>query len=720
MKVLKKNADMFTCTGIAVFVFLVAFFFLGFAKYGLSIPFSYAGGDDYSGIVTAKLLKESGWFWFNDRIGAPFGANSFDFTANLLLNVDLIIAKVISLFIRDPIAANNFRYLLIFPMCAVSAFCVLRTLKIGRVISAFGSVAFALTPYIFFRGIGHFSLSACYFIPLSILLCIWAGNTEQDGYLKLNSSFFKSRKNVLTVIFALLIANNGIGYYAFFTCFFLCVVALCNLINTGNLKSVTVPLKTVSAIVFFTVIALTPAFIANAVYGSNPEVARDLSAGAEIYGLKISQLFLPLNSHGIGFLQTIIDGYNNFMPLVNENRGAYLGIPGIIGFIFSLIFLVRKEKNGDSGQMLYLLSEMNILAVILATVGGFSSMVSFIIPSIRSYNRISIFISFISILFLCTVMQRAYESKTLFKNQKIKRSFVIGSALIMSLGIIELFPSYGMHDEEFEINKAQYMSDKAFVSDIEETLGKNAMVFQYPYHPTPEGGAVNGMMDYHLYAGYINSDTLRWSYGGTKGRETDKWLRYVSTLSAKDQIDTICRAGFTGIYIDTRAYDAARLNTITDTFSKYLGKGKISENGNLMFYDLRAYIAENGINIDPSVYTDYTQNNVYGIAQMEFSGTVTHGFSSVTLQKGSEVYGPGTVFDRGTYTVVIYGKGLGTAEYGLTVGGTSIGINEVSKSDTEIRYTVIFEKKVSRVEFKLYNNTDNAVEFYKIEIIPEK
>ena len=157
-----------------------------------------------------------------------------------------------------------------------------------------------------------------------------------------------------------------------------------------------------------------------------------------------------------------------------------------------------------------------------------------------------------------------------------------------------------------------------------------------------------------------------------------------------------------------------------EAFSKYLGKGEISENGNLMFYDLRAYIAENGINIDPSVYTDYTQNNVYGIAQMEFSGTVTHGFSSVTLQKGSEVYGPGTVFDRGTYTVVIYGKGLGTAEYGLTVGGTSIGINEVSKSDTEIRYTVIFEKKVSRVEFKLYNNTDNAVEFYKIEIIPEK
>lgn len=723
MNFVKKHADAFLGTGIAVVLFLAVFIFQGFAEYGLSVPFYYHGGDDISSIVTAKLIEESGWFWFNDRIGAPFGATSFDFTANMLQNVEILIAKLISLFVNDPVAATNLRHILIFPMCGISAFYVLRTLKVGRVISTFGSMMYALTPFIFYRGIVHYPLATAYFIPLSVLLCIWAIYKDDDDYLKLNKSFFKNKKNVLTLIFALLIANNGIGYYAFFTCFFLCVVALCNLITAKKWKSIVIPMKTVALIVIFMFSALLPVFIYGLVNGGNAGAVVRGIEGAEIYGLKIAQLFIPINSHGIGLVQKVMDLYNTYMPLVNENQSAYLGIFGIIGFLLSLLYLVKRNPDEDEdGGVLYVLSRMNLFAVLLATVGGFSSLISFVFQMIRGYNRISIFIMFISVLFLCLVLQKAVDSKTLFKSEtKKKISYGIGIA-VMTLCVLELLPTYGAHDGTFEYTKAQYESDKAFVGQIEETLGENAMVFQLPYHQTPEAGPVNNMMDYHLYVGYINSDTLRWSYGATKGRTEDAWLRYASSLPPEDMLNMISKAGFTGIYIDARAYTEEGLAELTDIFTPLLGEYKVSANGNLMFYDMRGYISARGIAVDESIYLCPLEKDVYGAAQMQITGEHTVAYNSYVLGKDSIVFGPYIPIEPGRYTVTVYGSGLSLAEYDIACdwGASFLTPTELSKTDTEIKYEITVSSYVSIGEFRVHNKTDNAVVFNRIEIEKNK
>ena len=717
MDFFKKHVDFITGLGVALFLFLITVIFQGFAKFGLSIPFCYTGGDELSSLVTAKLLEEQGWFWFNDRIGAPFNGNSLDFPANLLLNFDILVAKIISLFTSDAVVAVNLRYILIFPMCGISAFYVLRTLRINRVLSAFGSVMFALTPYIAYRGIHHISLTACYFIPLSILLCIWASESSTDEYLKFNKSFFRSKKNVLTVIFALLIANNGIGYYAFFTCFFLCVIALCNLIKEKSRKTLIVPAKTIGFIICFMVIALLPALIYGIIYGQNDEAVSRGLADAEIYGLKITQLFIPLRSHGFDILQEIIDLYNSSMPLVNENQGAYLGIFGIIGFLLSILYLIKKDTGCDDNR-LFFLSRMNLCAVLLATIGGFSSVISFFFRMIRSYNRISVFIMFISITFLCIVLQSAFESKTLFKTQKTKKISVVCSIAVMVLCVIELIPAYGSRDGLFEQYSASYNSDKAFVQEIEDTLGENAKVFQLPYHPTPEAGPVNSMQDYQLYTGFINSDTLRWSYGASKGREADNWNRYAASLPFDDMIDVICKAGFTGIYIDARAYTEDDLSELCEMLTAKTGNGsKTSLDGNLIFYDLRQFINDNGIAMDTSVYNDYS-GLAYGTSQMSYSGNVTEGFNTFALGKGAVVFGPYIALEPGTYTVTVYGSGLLSAEYDATFnsGKNSLTITEISKTDTEIVYSITLDKKAYEIEFRLFNNTEDQIVFNRIEI----
>ncbi len=116
------------------------------------------------GLAKAKSILK-GDYWIYSSLGAPYDSPKFDFSANFLYNFDMLVKKLISLFAWEPSAINNWFFLLIFPMCAISAFYVLRSLSIKRPLSLFGAVLFELSPYIFQRNTGHINLSAflCFF-----------------------------------------------------------------------------------------------------------------------------------------------------------------------------------------------------------------------------------------------------------------------------------------------------------------------------------------------------------------------------------------------------------------------------------------------------------------------------------------------------------------------------------------------------------------------------
>ena len=83
---------------------------------------------------------------------------------------------------------------------------------------------------------------------------------------------------------------------------------------------------------------------------------------------------------------------------------------------------------------------------------------------------------------------------------------------------------------------------------------RRAMIYQLPYMKYPENGGIEQLMDYGLLAGYLHSDTLKWSYGAPSGRETDTWMKKLNEKPLAEQIDTIREKGFAGIYIDWNAY----------------------------------------------------------------------------------------------------------------------------------------------------------------------
>ena len=553
----------------------------------LNIPLFYLGGDDMGVIVNAKQFTEQAWNLTCDRLGAPFSVQYYDFTSSMMHNVGLFIMKIFAMISGDAAVAMNLTYLSIFFMAGIISYFVMRNLKINCWVAALSSSVFALSPYMLFRNIGHIVLTECYFVPLSILICIWI--YERDDVLALDKNFFKRKINYVVLFFTFLIANNGIAYYPFFTCFILMVTAVSKLAKTGKIKQGLRGIIAVIMVCFFVVLSILPGKIYTFMNGTNAAaIDRSGFEQTELYGLKIAQLFMPLNGHGL--YDKYIDIYNENAFLVTENSSAYLGILGMIGFIALMICLFTK-RDSLLKKRLGCLSELNISMVLLGTIGGLGSMFAFFVsPMLRAYNRISIFIEYVSILAVALLVDRLIQYVS--ENKK-ELSLILKRIIIAAIGgvfgIVCLFSIWEGYPQlatpDYEVNKINYMSDKNFVADIENSVEAGSMIYQLPYHEYPEYGPVNDMWDYHLYIGYLHSKTLKWSYGSIKGRPEDEWNKKVGQMPIDEMVSYLRDENFAGIYIDRRAYEQEDLAVLEGSLEQILGeKPMVSENGNLSFF----------------------------------------------------------------------------------------------------------------------------------------
>ncbi len=574
-----KNIYLSIFIIIVVSLFFI-FNFLQLKNMSLNIPLVYFGADDYFALNTAKTVYDTGTIRENSNLGAPFGTKNYDYPSLFLDNFDILVIKALMFFTHDIAATVNLQYILLFPFIAIISYFVMKSLKINSILSILGSLTFAFSPYIFYRGMYHTVLSTYQFVPLSILLCIWI--YQDDNFFNINRNFIKYKKNYIAIFFSMLIANNGIAYYPFFTCFFLCVTGFIKVVNKKNCKLFLNSIFLVLTILIFLFINLIPILKYICTEGANPIATSRSWVGAEVYGLKIIQLFLPTNSHGIELLNKLITGYNTNAPLVNENIGSYLGIAGIIGFIILLCFVFIREIDSNIKENLKLLSDLNIAAVLLSTIGGFGSIFAIAIsPMIRGYNRISIFILFISILAICLIIDNIYNRISK------KKIIIIPIIILFSISILEQFPG---NVPNYENVKDMYISDKSFINKIESSVSSGSMIFQLPYHQYPESGPVNSMMDYHLLTGYLHSKNLKWSYGGMKGRKSDLWNQQVSSLDTEDMIKTISLVGFDGIYIDKRAYGEDDYNILEQKLIEILQVRPLySGNNKLSFFNMIQY-----------------------------------------------------------------------------------------------------------------------------------
>ncbi|WGU93814.1 hypothetical protein QJQ58_25320 [Paenibacillus dendritiformis] len=570
----------------------------------LYIPFNNSGDALFSKVVI-KTLIENGTYNINGNLGAPFQSELFDFPLGTD-NFNFLLLKLISLFNSDAIYVTNFFYLFTFFLAVITSMIAMRSLNISPLIAIVGSQLFAFLPYHFYRGQGHLFLSGYYVIPLIVLLITWIGNDkfEHDSYI------WKSKRLYYGIIICAIASSSGI-YYAFFGCFFLLVAALCKFVefSKANKKTIVISLLFIATIVLGIVINNAPSILYKQEHGANETVGVRSTIETEIYGLKIDQLVMPVNGHRISKFAEWREKYDSSAPLANENGASSLGIIGAAGFcmlLFLLLFIGNKNKN----EALEQLSILNISAILLSSVGGFSFYFAALIsPSIRAYNRISIYIGYFSILAVVIVAQMIKEKYITSKF----RSYCFSFSLILLLMIGILDQTVPSMVPDYNGNKKSYLQDAKYIKSIEDLLPNGSLVFQLPYVPFPENPPVHRMVDYDLFKGYIHSHSLKWSYGAMKGREADIWYRDTSSKPVNELVLNLSYAGFAGIYIDRYGYEDSGVgleNQIKDVLKE---EPLVSQDGRLAFYSMKSYNERLASSVSKEVWKEHRESVLYPV-----------------------------------------------------------------------------------------------------------
>jgi hypothetical protein len=555
----------------------------------LAIPFFYhVGGDVFFHSMLTKGLLDNGWYLHNNFIGMPTGLGLHDFPQTH--NLDFLLMKFIALFTSNFSITLNIYFLIAFPLTAVASLYTFRYFNLSYSTSIIGSILFAFLPYHFFRGQAHVFLASYYLIPLIVLVVLLVCLHKHIFYSKTGDwrSIWTciGRKSIISIVFCVSIASVDV-YYVFFATFFLFVAGAFAYFHKREPWNLLTPAIFIIIIFLVFVINILPTIIYAYEHGKNMDVGKRPPEDAEIYGMKIVQLLLPISGHRISSLAKLKEAYNRRSAgLVNENDTVSLGAIGGFGFLMLIGWLVCRRPEFRNGELCSSLAVLNISAVLLATVGGFGSLFAFLIsPQIRAYNRMSVYIAFFSLFAVALLGENLMRRWA--KSKSSRCLFSGSSGLILLIGILDQTSPHFV--PPYEHIKAEYNSDADFVGRIEALVPENTMIFQLPYMPFPEHPPVHRMQDSDLFRGYLHSRTLRWSYGAMKGREGDAWQREVVRKPINELVETLAFIGFSGIYLDRYGY-ADHGEALETKLSAYLDVLPIvSANQRLVFFNLAKF-----------------------------------------------------------------------------------------------------------------------------------
>jgi phosphoglycerol transferase len=547
-----------------------------FWKLDLTIPFSYSR-DGLIVQLWIHSVHETGWYLHNDRVGMSQGGDMHDFP--LFDSMHFLWIKVLSCFTGNPFVTCNLYFLLTFPLTTVSALFVFRHFQCSYATSLVGSILFTFLPYHFLRGNAHLFLASYYHLPLIVMVMLWI--YRGDAFLQSDvAALWWRRLTSRTLLMVAICAAVGSGgiYYAFFSCVLLAGIGVAAACQRRSVYPAGAAGVTIGLILLAGLANLTPSLLYWARHGPNPAgLARD-PAEAEIFGLRIAQLLLPVTRHPLAYLATLKEQYNQHAVMVNENDAAALGLIGSVGFLLLLGRLLRRRDDSLADG----LSLLTLVAVLLSVRGGFSGLVAMHLTWIRGYNRISVLIGFFALF--AVVLGLDQVRRRYFQSARTNAVFLGLLGLVLVVGLMDQTPRGSVTPAERI--RPTFENDAAFVRQIEVSTPSHAMVFQLPYASFPEQGTIQDMGDYELLRAYLHSRTLRWSHGAMRGREDDTWQRSVAGLPPEDMVTALTEAGFAGIYIDRFGF-ADRAVALEKALRKLLlAAPLVSGDGRLAYFPL--------------------------------------------------------------------------------------------------------------------------------------
>ncbi|WP_243842298.1 DUF7024 domain-containing protein [Pseudomonas graminis] len=560
---------------IATF-FLASFFMSGLHGLipDLSRPYGYEG----DGMLHAWMAQRvtEGWLFDNARSGYPFGSSFLDFPGSDA--ADHLLIKVLALIAGGWPAGVKLFYLLSFSSCFVGTYITARAFGLNRKFAATMSVLYTFVPFHFLR-LNHLFYTWYFVAPVFFYLALDIYHTQAAQAKAPIKSVL--RKLSLTALCMVVLASFGV-YYALFGLIILASAGVLSAVRWKNIHGAKKAMLLSIAIAFGVFLNLAPNMLGTYRNGPNQEVAKRSFAESEIFGLKMMQLLMPRPDHRVGPLGQVGVKYYQGAPLINENYTASLGVIGAAGFMLALLYLIFAPARSEPDARLRLLAAVTLVLFLFATIGGLGSLFAMLVsPSIRGWNRVSIFIACGALLFFFISLQLILQKKA---PQFAKYSVAISAVLLF----------VGLYDQTGPVCKRcnaaveeAFDSDKRFVAAIENTLPAGSAVYQLPYIGFPEEPIMNRLSNYQLLAGVLQSKALHWSFGGMKGRPGDQFYRGLAQEPMARQLEVIRKLGFDGIYIDRRGY-ADNGQALVQELSGLLQQQPLlqSDNKELVFFRL--------------------------------------------------------------------------------------------------------------------------------------
>ena len=543
----------------------------------LRVPFESGGDASYTSMLV-KSVVEGGWYLENERLGAPFGQQLYDFPSGDD-SLHLLALKLLGVFSGDWAVALNLYFLLGFVLAAATAFWVMRRFEVSRPSAAAAAVLFAVLPYHFLRGEMHLMLATYYSVPLGVYLAlsVWQQRPLFGGGWKRTAG---------TIALAAVVASTSV-YYAVFTGLLVLVAALSVAVTGRSLRRLVPGALVLAAIGTVLTLSMLPSIVHRAQNGANEQAAARKPAESDASGTSLAQLLLPTNGHRVEPLRKLRHEFVVTTPVPSEQMQA-LGLvasAGLLGLLaIAALSLIDPRRAQRTPPLRRHLSLGVIALLLVGAVGGFGPIWSYIASAqLRGWNRVSIFIGFMCLFLVAHVLDRA--GRRLAARGAPRWVPAAGLAAVVLLGAYDqtsgaMVPRYGFVQGNFR-------AERDFFAAIERDLPTGAAVFQLPYQPFPEPPPQSGDA-YAPMRAYLHTDDLRWSYGAMKGRDRD-WQARLVEKPFEATLPALAAAGFAGIHIDRRAFaDEARPEE--DELRRVLGvEPRRNADNRLLFFDTRAY-----------------------------------------------------------------------------------------------------------------------------------
>ena len=562
------------------------------------VPFGY-GGDGLQHARDAKTIVQTGWVQTTPRLGAPTGQELWDFPISAD-NGNYLIMRLMAFVTHDwGLIVNGF-FLLSFYTASWASYLCLRWINCGRTSSVVCAALFAFAPYHFARGSGHLLLSSYFIVPVALLLAVRAASGRPllarngaDGApappMRRTGSWlaFHARSSLPWILLGLACASFG-SYYAIFT---LITILLATLVVAATRRSIQ-PLLT--AVSYCAVVAgmllfnLLPNLLYRASHGTDFVVAQRLPAELDIYGLRLIQMVTPVPGEWFGPLRSISE---DLLKGYTSEPSQFFGLVAAVALLVMLgwvaMAIVRRERRQafepPQEQLRSLLAFLTLVWILIATTGGLDWLVAVVgFTQLRAWNRISILLMIATLAWLALSLGPV-AARWAGSSPARRRWLTALAGLVLLVGLVDQGSTSLVTDPTSY--EGTFASDKAFFTSIEAQLPKGAMVYELPYRQYPEEPPTFGSGDYDLLRPFLQTESLRWSYGGMKGRESD-WQAELLNLPAHDLTKDVIAVGYQGYVIDRAGFVDYGVEIERDIQSAIGRAPQVSGDGRWSFFDL--------------------------------------------------------------------------------------------------------------------------------------